>query len=66
MRCTISTDDPLCFANSLNEEYLAIAHALGFTRRELAQLARNGFEVADLGAEQKAPIFAELEALLKQ
>ncbi len=53
VRCTISTDDPLCFANSLNEEYLAIAHGLGFTRAELAGFARHGFEVALLAAEQK-------------
>ena len=64
VRCTISTDDPLCFANSLNEEYLAIAHGLGFTRKELARLARNGFEVADLTPEQKTPWLAELDAIL--
>ncbi len=64
IRCTISTDDPLCFANSLNEEYVAISHELGFTRRELAQFARNGFEVADLSLEQKQPFFEELDALI--
>jgi adenosine deaminase len=64
VRCTISTDDPLCFANSLTEEYVAIAHHLGFTRKELAQLARNGFEVADLAADQKVPLLAELDALI--
>ena len=53
IRCTISTDDPLTFANSVNEEYLALAHALDFTRAELVQLARNGFEVADLPLTEK-------------
>jgi adenosine deaminase len=65
VRCTISTDDPLCFANSVNEEYLAIAHSLGFTRRELARLARNGFEVALLTAAQKQPWLAQLDSIIQ-
>ncbi|HEY4300183.1 MAG TPA: adenosine deaminase [Candidatus Didemnitutus sp.] len=53
VRCTISTDDPLSFANSINEEYLAISHGLGFTREELVRIARHGFEVALLSAPDK-------------
>ena len=64
IRCTISTDDPLCFANSLNEEYLAIAHGLGFTWKELAQFARNGFEVASLSPAQKQPWLDQLDAII--
>lgn len=64
IRCTISTDDPLCFANSLNEEYLAIAHGLGFTRKELARFARNGFEIASLTPAQKQPWLRELDATI--
>ena len=45
VRCTISTDDPFSFGNTLSEEYAALATDLGFTRRELVQIARNGFEV---------------------
>ena len=48
VRCTVSTDDPLCFGNTLNEEYTALALELNFTRAELAQVARNGWEVADV------------------
>jgi len=64
VRCTISTDDPLCFANSVNEEYLAISHGLGFTRKELARFARNGFEVASMPPVQKKPWLAQLDAIL--
>jgi len=64
IRCTISTDDPLCFANTVNEEYLAISHGLGFTRKELARFARNGFEVASLTAAGKQPWFDQLDAIL--
>lgn len=48
VRCTVSTDDPLCFANTVNDEYAALAAELRFTRQELAQVARNGWEVADV------------------
>lgn len=64
VRCTVSTDDPLCFGNTVNDEYLALAEGLGFTRQELARVARNGFEVALLTAEQKAPWLAQLDANL--
>jgi adenosine deaminase len=65
IRCTISTDDPLCFANSVNEEYLAISHGLGLTRQELAQFARNGFEVASMTPAQKQPWLDQLDAIIK-
>jgi len=45
--CTVSTDDPLSFGNTLTQEYLALAGPMGFTRRQLAEVARNGFRVAD-------------------
>jgi adenosine deaminase len=48
VRCTISTDDPFSFGNTLNEEYAALARNAGFSREELWQLARNGFEVATM------------------
>ncbi len=50
VRCTVSTDDPLCFGNSITEEYEALATELTFTRSELAQIARAGWEVADVSA----------------
>lgn len=64
VRCTVSTDDPLCFGNSVNEEYLALAHGLGFTRRELARVARSGFEVALLTEDRKRAPLSQLDALL--
>ena len=48
VRCTVSTDDPLCFANTLVEEYETLVNDLAFTRAEIAQLVRNGWEVADV------------------
>jgi adenosine deaminase len=53
VNCTVSTDDPLCFGNSLTEEYEALATELTFTRAELAQVAGNGWKVADVRTETR-------------
>ncbi|MEI6466512.1 MAG: adenosine deaminase [Verrucomicrobiota bacterium] len=64
VRCTLSTDDPLCFANTLNEEYETLARDLVFTRTELAQLARNGWAVADVPAATRTAMLAEIARLV--
>jgi adenosine deaminase len=48
VRCTISTDDPLVFNNSLTDEYIVLAEKMGFNKAELGQLAANGWDVADV------------------
>lgn len=63
VRCTVSTDDPLNFANTINDEYAALANELDFTRAELAQVARNGWGVADLPGATKQKYLAEIDAL---
>lgn len=63
VRCTVSTDDPLCFANSINEEYETLARDLRFTAGELARAARNGWEVADVSPELRAGMCGEIERL---
>ena len=64
VRCTVSTDDPLCFANSIKEEYATLADELTFTRAELAQIASNGWEVADVPADVRKAMLAEIEKLV--
>lgn len=44
--CTVSTDDPISFGNTLEEEYLFLARHLDFSENELASLAGNGFRTA--------------------
>jgi len=63
VRCTVSTDDPLCFANSITEEYKALAAELTFTWTELAQLARNGWEIADIPADTRQSMIDEIGRL---
>ncbi len=63
VNCTVSTDDPLCFANSVNDEYEALAAGAGFTRSELARVARNGWSVADVTASERRLRLAEIDRL---
>jgi adenosine deaminase len=64
--CTVSTDDPVSFGNTLTDEYMALATGLTFTRAELARVALNGFRVAHCDAELVGPWVSELEALAAQ
>jgi adenosine deaminase len=48
VRCTVSTDDPLTFANSVSDEYTALASELAFSCKQLADVARNGWAVASV------------------
>jgi adenosine deaminase len=61
VRCTVSTDDPLCFANTLCGEYDLLQAEAGFTRAELARVAANGWEVADVAPSTRAAMLAEIE-----
>lgn len=64
IRCTVSTDDPLCFANTVIEEYETLATELTFSRAELAQVARNGWDVADIPAATRKSMLAEIDRLI--
>ncbi len=64
VKVTVSTDDPISFGNALTDEYEALAYHCGFTRKELVQLARNGFEVALMPAAQKNPWLDQLDAVI--
>jgi adenosine deaminase len=62
LRCTLSTDDPFSFGNTVEDEYSALSAGLNFTHLELAQLAKNGFEVALLDEGVRAKYMAEVDA----
>lgn len=63
INCTVSTDDPLSFANSVTDEYAALAQEAGFSRAELAQVARNGWAVADIPEADRRRWLAEIDRL---
>jgi adenine deaminase len=61
--CTISTDDPISFGNSLQDEYEALAREQDFTVAELADVARAGFEVALVEEAQRVRWMSEVDAV---
>lgn len=65
VKVTVSTDDPISFGNTLVDDYTALVEESGFTRKELARLARNGFEVALMSEGQKSPWLDQLDGLQK-
>lgn len=65
IRCTLSTDDPFSFGNTLSDEYAALAIEAGFSAAELAQLARNGFAVASIVESERDWCFGEIERALQ-
>ena len=58
---TVNSDDPAYFGGYVNENYLAVAHALNLDRSELVQLARNSFEASLLDADSKSALITELD-----
>jgi adenosine deaminase len=64
LRCTVSTDDPFSFGNTVEDEYAALAESLDFSAEELAKFAKNGFEVALVDEDTRAKWIAEVDAAL--
>lgn len=65
VNCTVSTDDPLCFANAVNDEYATLVGEMNFSKAELAQVARNGWKVADVSAVARKAALDEIDRLVK-
>ena len=61
---TVNSDDPAYFGGYVNENYLAVAHALNLDRSELVQLARNSFEASLLDADSKSALVGQLDAVV--
>jgi adenine deaminase len=62
---TLSTDDPVIFGNTVSDEYVALAERRNFSRRELVELAKNGFRVALLPESVKQRYYESLDAMGK-
>ena len=65
LRCTVSTDDPFSFGNTIEDEYAALSAGLDFSHNELAQIAKNGFEVALVDQATRAQWIAEVDATMR-
>lgn len=63
LAATVNSDDPAYFGGYLLENYVRTAEALGLTRGELVQLARNSFSGSFLPEDEKARWMAKVEAV---
>jgi adenosine deaminase len=62
LHVTLNSDDPAYFGGYVNDNYRRLAEAVGLTRAQVKQLARNSFEGSFLGEAEKAARVAEVEA----
>lgn len=62
LHVTINSDDPAYFGGYVNENYRQLAAAVGLTRDQVTQLARNSFEGSFLTSAEKAAYLAEVDA----
>ena len=58
---TVNSDDPAYFGGYVNDNYVAVAEALGLGREDLVRLARNSFEASWLDSPAKAARLAEID-----
>ena len=58
---TINSDDPAYFGGYLLENYAATQAALGLTRAQMAEIARNSFEASFLSTEEQGRWIEQLE-----
>jgi len=66
IRCTVSTDDPLSFNNTLIDEYMALHQNLAMNVNNIAELVSNGIRVADLPQERKLALLNQVKHQLKE
>lgn len=63
VKLTVSTDDPTVFGNDLVHDYELLMKQLGFSRKEVVQVVRNGFEVALVDDRLRQSWLAELDRI---
>lgn len=61
---TLNSDDPAYFGGYIEENYLAAQQALGLSKADIYQLAKNSFEASFIGPDEKLGLLAELEAFM--
>ena len=58
---TINSDDPAYFDGYMNENYIQIATALNFSKKQIAQLAKNSFKASFLPYRKKEKLISQVE-----
>ena len=65
LHVTLNSDDPAYFGGYVNDNYRALARAVGLTRGQMTRIAKNSFEGSFLDESEKAARIAEVEAYAK-
>ncbi len=65
LHVTLNSDDPAYFGGYVNDNYQALARAVGLTRDQVTRIAKNSFEGSFLDESEKAARIAEVEAYAK-
>ncbi len=60
MKVTVNSDDPAYFRAYMNDNFIELQREGDFTKEELVRLSQNAFDVAWMGAEERASHLAEL------
>ncbi|MFH1012138.1 MAG: adenosine deaminase [Candidatus Peregrinibacteria bacterium] len=63
---TVNSDDPAYFGGYVNENYQAIAQALGLTRDDVCELAKNSFTASFLSPAEKKDRIRQVDAYAKK
>ena len=58
---TINSDDPAYFDGYMNENYIQISTALNFSKKQIAQLAKNSFKASFLPDKKKEKLNSQVE-----
>ena len=61
LHVTLNSDDPAYFGGYVNDNYRQLAAAVGLTREQVTQMAKNSFEGSFLSDEEKAARIAEVD-----
>lgn len=62
LKATVNSDDPAYFGGYMNENFLAVADALGLTKEDITTLARNAIDVSFAPEARKNEMRARLDA----
>jgi len=58
---TINSDDPAYFGGYMNENYIGIAKALDLSKKQITELAKNGFKASLLSQPKKDEMIQEID-----
>ena len=61
LHVTLNSDDPSYFGGYVNDNYIQLARAVGLTREQVIQMAKNSFEGSFLPEDKKAQYLAEID-----